>query len=41
MPHDGQDMPMQDSALLAGLLDLTRAAIAPVDAVLDMKSNSR
>ena len=35
MPHDGQDMPMQDSALLAGLLDLTRAAIAPVDAVLE------
>ena len=35
MPHDGQDMPKQDSALLAGLLDLTRATIAPVDAVLE------
>ncbi|MBK1634929.1 acyl-CoA dehydrogenase family protein [Rhodovulum adriaticum] len=34
MPHDGQDMPGTDSALLPDLLTLTKAAIAPVDTVL-------
>ncbi|MCO8144642.1 acyl-CoA/acyl-ACP dehydrogenase [Rhodovulum tesquicola] len=35
MPHDGQDMPMSDSAILADLTILTRAALAPVEAVTD------
>ncbi|HDR27632.1 acyl-CoA dehydrogenase family protein [Rhodovulum sp.] len=35
MPHDGQDMPMSDSAILADLTTLTRAALAPVEAVTE------
>ena len=40
MPHDGQDMPIRGSAILADLLDLTRVAIAPVDAVLERAIDS-
>ncbi|TCM86944.1 acyl-CoA dehydrogenase family protein [Rhodovulum steppense] len=35
MPHDGQDMPMSDSAILADLTILTRAALASVEAVTE------
>ncbi|MBI1418640.1 MAG: acyl-CoA dehydrogenase [Limimaricola sp.] len=34
MPHDGQDLPMSERALLPDLLALTGAAIAPVDALV-------
>ncbi|MEX5728424.1 (2S)-methylsuccinyl-CoA dehydrogenase [Rhodovulum iodosum] len=34
MPHDGQDMPGADSALLPDLLTLTKAALGPVETVL-------
>jgi len=35
MAHDGQDLPIAPTALLPDLLDLTGAAIAPVEAVFE------
>ena len=35
MAHDGQDLDMTQSALISDLLDLTGAALAPVDALVD------
>ncbi len=35
MPHDGQTQPMHSPVILENLLDLTSAALAPVDAVLE------
>jgi len=35
MPHDGQDLPSADQALLPDLLTLTKSALAPVDAVME------
>jgi len=34
MPHDGQDMPGAQGAILPDLLSLTRSALAPLDALL-------
>ncbi|MBN2907141.1 MAG: acyl-CoA/acyl-ACP dehydrogenase [Rhodobacteraceae bacterium] len=34
MPHDGQDMPAAQSAIFPNLLDLTGAAMPPVEAIL-------
>jgi len=35
MAHDGQDLTLSDTPVLADLLNLTKAAIAPVEQVLD------
>ena len=35
MAHDGQDITMTQSALIPDLLDLTGAALAPVETLVD------
>ncbi len=35
MAHDGQDMPLAEGRILPDLLDLTGAAVAPAEAILD------
>ena len=40
MPHDGQDMTQSAETLLPDLLDLTRASIPPVEALLDRATTS-
>ena len=35
MPHDGQDLPMKTDIILPDLIDLTRAALAPAEQVLE------
>ncbi len=40
MAHDGQDMTMTDGVVLADLLDVTGAALAPVERILEKAKNS-